>query len=113
MSGQEIADAFADVMREHGDTMTLRRPGDTNVDVTVQAARMGASSLDAVQGQTTIGVRIRISNAEIAAQSSYTLPVRVGLDQLIDSDGRAYVIKAADTKRPQGVVVAHVLTVEG
>lgn len=104
---------FNAMLNQRGETMTLRRPGDTNVDVTVKAARMGASSLDAVQGQTTSGFTVRISNAEIAAQSSYTLPVRVGLDQLIDSDGRAYVIKAADTKRPQGVVVAHVLTVEG
>lgn len=113
MDGDDIAARWSAATQRVGDTYTLRRPGTTDIDVTVKASRIGASSIGAVQGQTTSSFRVRISNAEIAAQAAYTLPIQVGLDQLIDSDGRAYVIKAADTKRPGGVVVGHVLTVEG
>lgn len=110
---QYIAGRIEAIIGTYGEPMTLRRPGDTDVDVALQAARMGATAENAVQGQTTSTIRIRIGNAEIAAQVAYTLPIQVGRDQIIDADGRVYVIKAADTKKPGDVVAMHVLTVEG
>lgn len=104
---------LAAMLERRGQAMTLRRPGSPDIDVTLKAARIGASSQQAVQGQTVSTFKVRLSNKEIAAQASYTLPILPQSDVIVDADGRSYVIEAVDTKRPGGVVVAHVLTVTG
>ncbi len=113
MDGAEIGAEVNDAMQAYGEDLVLRRPGDPDVDVNLNGRRLGASDNEAGQGQITSRFRVRIGAGEIAAQATYTLPVLPDRDQIIDGDGRAYVIRSVDTKRVGAVVVAHVLTVEG
>lgn len=108
-----VARRVAAEIGRQGETMTLRRPGTPNIDVTVKAVRIGSGSTEIVGGATRTSFKIRLSNSEIAAQGSFTLPIRPGSDFIVDSDAREYVIEEVDTKRPQGVVAMHVLRVTG
>lgn len=114
---QDIADAVAQEYREHGEAMTLRRPGSPNVDVVVYGKRYqpqggplgGEIAGSAAVRQATLYVKI--SNAEIAA-AAWPGPPR-NSDRLIIGT-RHYILQGdADTRKDGETVLAHFMVVRG
>jgi len=118
MMGQYVADQVAAVIREHGETMTLRRQltaePQTFSDVTAYGKRYrpeGQAATEVVGDVGQVRLNIIISNAEIAAAAWAGPPIK---GDILVIDGRDYeLIADADTRKVGSVIVQHRLTVVG
>lgn len=112
MSGQYVADRVAAVIRAQGESMTLKRAGQS--DLTVYGSRQrpkGAGSDELTQDLAQNDIIVKISNAEIAA-SALTTPPKKGHKLVIG--GKEYTLIAdADTRVVAGMTIDHRLVVVG
>lgn len=111
-----VADRVAEVLAQHGEAMTLRRPLTTSTfrDVAVFAKRFegeGAPGRHLADQRAQSAVRFKISDREIAADG-WPGPPRAG-DKLVASDATWTLVKDADTRRAGDQIVMHILLAEG
>jgi hypothetical protein len=95
----------AAVLNDHGETMTLRRAGQANLDV--KAKRYSAAGVEIAGSMQDQALVIKISNAEIAASAAPNQAPRRG-----DTIG-GFVIQECDTRKLGATVVLHILRVGG
>jgi hypothetical protein len=104
-----IAGRVAAVIAQQGETMTLRRAGQS--DLPVRAKIYGATDSTVVNTQGRVTRTILISNSEIAA-ASWPGPPRAK-DQLVDGASKTWIVQDCDTRSHGGVVQNHRMTVVG
>jgi hypothetical protein len=100
-----IVDASRRMFLRHGETLTLKRAGQANIDV--KAKRYSLTGVELAGAMDDAEFTIKISNAEIAASAAPTRYPRQG-----DSIG-GYLIQSCDTRRVGESVALHILVVSG
>lgn len=112
MSGQDTADRVASIISQHGESMTLKRQGQSNLTVYGHRERPKGADGDMLAADLAQNdIIVKISNAEIAA-SALTTPPKKGHRLVIA--GKEYTLLAdADTRVHGGVTIDHRLLVRG
>lgn len=111
MSGTAEAAAIADMRRQRGTAVTLRRPvnGGPPIDVTVIATIKEYQPNEIVGGIIQGDRRAAIGNDAIAA-ASWPGPPRRG-DQVLD--GRTFTVQACSTNKMGDAVLSHRMQIRG
>jgi hypothetical protein len=110
MSGAYTAERVAAVLDEHGDTMTLKRAGET--DLAVKGKRVGGTLVDAGNTATQEEFQIRLSKTQLLASSWATKEPSADSDSIV-VDSRLRTILDAQPRGDAGVVAFYLLTVAG
>ncbi len=93
------------MLSKHGETLVLKRAGQTNINVRGKRFSLTAEALAGAMDDAQF--TIKISNAEIAASAAAAQYPRQG-----DKIG-GYLIQTCDTRRDGETVALHILTVSG
>src|SRR5579871_3234609 len=118
MDANVATDAYRRALAAAGETVTIRRPGAPNTDVSV-LARLTGFSAEQLVGNVEEGERRAIVLAADLAASAFPLPIRANRDQLLwtgpDGVTHASLITAIDddSRRVAGVTIAYDLTLAG
>lgn len=99
----------ASIIAEHGAAMTLKRAGQS--DLAVRGKRFGTPTENEVAGSyDDQGFSVKISNSEILQAGWPGPPVPT---DVIEIDGRPYVVATVDTRSDGDAVALHTLQVSG
>lgn len=99
------------MVASYGETLTLRREGSPNTDVSVKGRIAGASPDQLVGDLRQSSRNVVIGNDEIVA-AAWPGPPRKG-DRLIFADGKVVTIMEVDTRKLKDAVAGHWLTIKG
>lgn len=98
------------IIATHGEAMTLTRPGPVPVVLALKGKRFGRAGAALVGAVDRGDVQVKIGNAEIVA-AAWPGPPRHG-DELV-MGGETYIVQDCDTRLDSGVVLMHILKVNG
>lgn len=105
-----LARTAARMIARNGETMTLKRAGQT--DITVKAKRYSLSPDGIAGSMDDAQLAIKIAHTEIAASAAPTRYPRKG-DIIAPAAGGAFVVVSCDTRFDGETPAVHVLAVAG
>ena len=104
------AQRVAAIVDRAGETVTLRRPGTPDVDVTVKASIRRYAGADLVGGIIQGTAEVILSNRELAA-ASWPGPPRIG-DKIV-RDGKVLHVESCETRNHKEETALHILRAVG